>query len=191
MTKSMFAMAMAIVISSLILLLLPFFFANAAEVPRSHLYSEEKCGTALPELWWGTPINEVRWIKFRDKDPATDIEVYDWKPNYSHQFRDYAEPINYAHAESIEFWFHNGKLCAVRAEFTGEQFAKMLTILAGVSIWHHSRFHQDPEERLCEFIFVSCETEIVASKYKAGDKRKYWVTWYYKPLCEGIILWQE
>jgi hypothetical protein len=186
MTKSMFAIAIAIVLLSFTLLLLPFFFANA-EVPRSHLYSGEKCGIALPGLWWATPVNEVKWIKFRDKDPATDIEVYDWKPNYIHQFRDYADPINYAHAESIEFWFRNGKLCAVKAEFTGGQFAKMLTILAGISVRNHSRFRQDPEERCCKFIFVSCETEIVALKYKAGDKRKYWVTWYYKPLCKGLM----
>ena len=182
-TKSVLAMAIALLSLAL---LLPFFFANAEE-PRSHLYSGEKCGTALPGLWWGTPTNEVRWIVFREKDLGTDIEVYDWKPNYTHQFRDYAEPINYAAAKSIEFWFRNDRLIAVRAEFTGEQFGKMITILGGISSWHHSDFHQNKHSRVCEFIFISCETKIVATKSKFGDKRKYWVTWYYKPFCKGLM----
>jgi len=184
-TKSMFAMATAIVLISLSILLLPFFFANAME-PRS-LYSGEKCGTAISGLWWGTPTSEVKWIAFREKDPKTNVSVYDWKPNYTYLFYDYAEPVNYANAKSIELWFRNDKLCVVRAEFDGKRFAKVMTIASNIYHWDYSRFHQNNQERFAEFVFVSCDTQVVALKYKMGNKKRYLVTWYYKPFCKGLI----
>jgi hypothetical protein len=184
-TKSMFGMAIAIVLLSLVILLLPFFFANAAE-PRS-LYSGEKCGTAVPGLWWGTPVNKVPWITFKEKDLKNGVEIYVWESNHSPLFHDYAQPPTQARAKSFEFWFRNDKLIAVRAEFTGGQFDKMLTILAGIYQWHHTRFHQDTEERFAEFVYISCDTEIVALKYKMGNKGRNLVTWYYKPFCKGLL----
>jgi len=187
MTKSMFGMAMVIIVMSLIILLLPFFFAHATAPPKSHLFSDEKCGNALPRLWWGTPPSEIRWLKFRDKDPATDIEIYDFKPVLPIKFYDYAEPPTEAQSESFQVWFRNKKLIAVRAEFTGGEFAKMLRIMAGIYEWHHTQFHQDSEGSIAEFVFIKCETEIIALKFKMGNKSRHVITWYYIPLCEDLL----
>lgn len=186
MTKSMFGMAITIIIMSLMVLLLPFFFAFA---------SDEKCGNALPELKWGTPPSEISWLKFKDKDPATDIEVYDWKPSFTSMFYDYAEPPTEARAKSFSFWFRDNKLIAVRAEFTSGEFEKMLKILAALYEWRNTYYHQSPDERFAEFVFIKCSTEVVALKFKAGGKSRHVITWYYIPLCEDLLEkghpWQE
>jgi len=190
MTKSMFGMAIAIIVMSLIVLLLPMFFAHADE-PRSHLFKDERCGNALPDLWWGTEIKDIQHpLEFKENiesedENLKDVGVYIWKPNYSPLFHDYGK--TQAHAKSFELWFRDKKLCAVRAEFTGGQFQKMLPILAAKFKWDHTWSHQKPGERWVEFVYVSCKTKVIALRVKLGEKERYLITWYYTPLCEGLI----
>lgn len=154
-----------------------------------------KLGIALRGIPWGIEAENVDFLRFRMDMPTKDIEIYYWEPEGVYVFKDESKPQNSAYPKSIEFWFRNNKLCSVRAEFTKKEMEKMLPILNNRYEWRNTQLHEETNGiDFSRFVYTSHNIHVSALFFELDGVLKCMVTWYYGPLCGGLIgdsLWQE